>query len=317
MISCGDNDLGVAPENEHYPFRVVMDSDEGGNLPDAEDYDVEIKFADYLGELPNNPITLSYEIKDVEGDMAGVVEIDKIVYEIELNDCVYERELEFTANGLTGTITVAPDPDLGAVPESFEVVFVLPGLDETEGGFVFEITSLQSEDNVILGLPVLFQYEVLNHEVAGEWELEIESEEEFEAFLKVFGPLNEELADLSFEDITGKVKAQFEFGEMKFEIELTEEEEVTSCEEGESETETVNKVIEVEADYDVEDGELEFEGSHVEEGDELDFQISAEYSRLMESLTIIFLKVVDEKNYEEGEELFLDGDGISFTFSKD
>lgn len=323
LASCGENDLAVYPENENYPFRIIFDADEGGDLPDAEDYDVEIKFADYLGKLPNTPINIRYEIKDLEGSLAGAVSIDKIVYEVELDDCVYERELDFTATGLTGVIALLPDADLGSVPEAFEVVFTLPGQDDTEGSFVFELTSVETTENVILGMPNVFEYEVLDNDVAGEWELEIESEEEFEQFKEIFAPLNADLAELSFADITGKVKAEFEFGEMKFEIELTETEEVTECENGESETEIVHKIIKIEADYDAEDGELIFEGSHVVDDDgaeaELDFIIEAAYELDEENgeISLIFFKVVDEDNYEEGEELFLRAAGISFRFVKD
>lgn len=315
--ACGDNDLGVNPQNENYPFRLIMDADEGADLPDAEDYDIEVKFADYLGNLPNEPITLTYEITDLEGDMIGAVEIDKIIYEVELDDCVYERELDFTADGLTGTIIVAPDTDLGSVPESFEIVVTLPGIEDAEGSFVFTITSLQTEsENVILGLPVSFEYAVLDVDVAGEWELEFSTEEEFDNFKEVFGLLNTELAGLDFADITGKVTAEFEFEEMKFVVELAEEEEVTTCENGDTETEIENKVIEIEAEYEAEDGELGFEGSHIPETVEIDFRIEATYSADGSTLTIIFFRIIDEDNQGEGNELFLNDAGISFTFTK-
>lgn len=319
--ACGDNDLGVNPKNENYPFRIVMDAEEGADLPDAEDYGIEVAFADYLGNLPNEPITLTYEISGLEDDMAGAVEVDNVVYEVELEDCVYERELDFTADGLTGTIVVSPDPDLGSVPESFEVVVTLPGFDGAAGSFTFSITSLQGPANVILGLPATFEYEVLDADVAGEWELGIGSEEEFETFREVFGTLNAELAALEYADITGKVTAEFEFGEMKFVIELADEEEVTTCEDGVSETEVENKVIELEAEYDAEDGELSLEGSHEVEDDgavvELDFIVEAEYSVDGSELVITFFRIIDEDNQGEGNELFLNAAGISFTFFKD
>ncbi len=321
VAACGDNDLGVNPKNENYPFRLVMDAEEGADLADAEDYGIEVTFADYLGDLPTETVTLNYELSDLEDDMDGAVEIDKIVYEVEVDDCVYERELDFTSDGLTGTITVAPDPDLGSIPESFEIVVTLPGFDGAEGSFKFTITSLQGPENVILGLPAAFEYEVLDTDVAGEWEFEIGSEEEFDLFKQVFGTLNAELAGLDFEDITGKVTAEFEFEEMKFVIELVEEIEVTTCEDGEEETEIENKVIEIEADYDADDGELEFEGSHEIEDDgaivELDFMIEAAYSVDGDELTISFFRVIDEDNQGEGNELFLNETGISFTFYKD
>ncbi len=327
LLGCADNSLDEKPLDDNFPFQLVLDVEEGADLPDAEDYSIEVKFADYLPDLslPNSTITLAYAITDLEDDMIGNVVIDKIVYEVELDDCVYERELEFTSegDGLTGTISITPDTDLGSVPESFEIVFTLPGLDETEGSFKFELSNLESSDNLLLGFPQVFEYEVLNNDVAGEWELEISSGEEFEKFKEVFGSLNPELEELSFEDITGKVKAEFEFEEMKFEIELVETEEITTCEDGEEETETENKVLEIEAEYDAEDGEIEFEGSHeiindnglVE--DELDFIIKSEYEFNDESITFTFFSVIDEDNYEEGEELFKSDSGISFTFIKD
>jgi hypothetical protein len=323
FASCGDNDLGINPKNENYPFRIVFDTDEGGDLPEAEDYEIEIKFADYLGSLPGKPVTLQYAINDTEGDMVDAVNIDKIIYEVEMNDCVYERELDFTVNGLTGTITLAVDEDLGTVPEAFEVVLTLPGLENTEGGFVFEITSVQTEDNVILGMPAAFEYAVLDNAVAGEWELEIATEEAFEEFKEVFGMLNAELQTLEFTDITGTVKAEFEFGEMKLVIELVETEEITECKDGEEETEIVHKELEIEADYEAEDGELAFEGSHVIDDDgaevELDFIVDAAYEIIEETgeISVTFFKIVDEDNYEAGEELFASQDGIVFVFSKD
>jgi len=324
-LSCADNSLEEEPLDDNFPFQIVMDADEGADLASAEDYDLEIKFADYLPdlELPNTSISIDYAITDQEDDMVDVV-IDKIIYEVEIDDCVFERELEFTDNGNgTGTITISPDLDLGSVPEAFEIVFVLPGLDDTEGSFSFQLSNLQTSANLLLGSPNEFTYEVMDNDVAGEWELELTSEEEFDSFKEVFAPLNPELENLSFEDITGKVTAEFEFQEMKFVIELVETEEITSCEDGETETEIENKVVEIEAEYDAEDGEIEFEGSHLilsDEGlieDELDFIIEGEYEVTGEELTLNLVKVIDEDNFKDGEELFRRDDGVSFTFSKD
>jgi hypothetical protein len=329
FVGCADNSLEEKPNDSDFPLQLLMDAREGAALPDAEDYSIEVKFADYLpdAELPKNSITIDYTITDLEDDMVDHIGIDKIVYEVEADDCVYEREIPFTSNndGLSGTITLAVDEDLKSVPTSFEVILTLPGADETKGSFTFELSNLKSTDRVILGSPNVFEYEVLDNDAAGEWELEFSNEEEFEAFKSIFGPLSADLQTISFEDITGKVKAEFEFEEMKFEIELAEEEEVTTCENGESETETENKVIEIEAEYEAEDGELTLEGSHVIVNDdgieeaELDFIIDSEYeiNEAEETITIHFLKVVDEDHFKEGDELFNNGDGISFTFKKD
>jgi hypothetical protein len=325
LIGCVDNTLDVVPNSDPFPLQLTLDTDEGGDLADAEDVGIEITFADHLGELPNVPVTIHFTIEDLEDDMVGAVEIDKIMYEVELDDCIYERELEFEANGLSGTITLAPDEDLASIPGSFEVVLTLPGLDETKGSFVFSITKIESSANVELGYPRSFEYEVLDSDVAGEWQFSIDDEAAFESFKEVFGPLNHELDALSFGEITGSVTAEFEYGEMKFIVELAEEEEVTECKDGEGETETVNKVIEIEADYDAEDGEVEFEGGHFIVGDdgeiedELDFIIEAEYEidEVSGAIEFSFHKVIDEDNFSEGEELFANESGYKFTFFKD
>jgi hypothetical protein len=326
IVACADNTLDEKPHDQNFPLRLILDAGEGSDLADAEDYDIEIAFADHTGKLPSQPIELSYRIDDLEGDMEGIVAIDKVIYEVEIDDCTFERELEFVpaADGLSGTISIAPDPDLGTVPESFEVVIVLPGEEDTGGSFTFELTGLQSSDHVILGTPEKFEYEVLENDLAGEWELEIENEEAFEAFKEVFGPLNDDIQKLTFEEITGKIVAKFEFEEMKFIVELAEEEEVTVCENGDMETETENKVIEFEAEYESEDGKLAIEGSHFileddgEVKDELDFVIESDYLlEDEETFSLRFLKAIDEDHFADGEELFAKDDGQVFTFKKD
>lgn len=328
LTGCADNSFEELPQDDNYPFRLVLDADEGGDLPDAEDFGITIKFADYLPgvNLPNGEIIITYQIKDLEDDMVGSVRIDQVIYEVEIDDCIYERELDFSASadGLTGSIVLVSDEDLGSVPEEFEVVVTLPG-GESAGSFIFEITAIETTQPVLLGSPREFEYAVLDNEVAGGWEFEITSDEEFESFKEIFGQLNADIEALSFSEITGTVKAEFEFGEMKFEIELIETEEITSCENGESETETVNKVIEFEAEYEVEDGEFVFEGSReiindnglVE--DELDFMLEGTYEVDEESgaIRFTFLKLIDEDSYEAGEELYASETGVSFTFNKD
>lgn len=314
-ISCADNTLEVKPNDTDFPFRLVFDTDEGGALASEEDYGLEIIFADYLGDVPTDDITLTYEI-EAEDSFEGIVEIDKVVYEVEVGDCVYERELDFDGT----KIFLKRDADLGTLPESFEVEFELPGEDDAEGGFTFTITSLQSNSKkIVLGTPNEFEFEVLDNDVAGEWELEFDSEEEFNEFKSVFGALNPDLEKLSYEEIAGSIKAEFEFGEMQFEIELLKEEEV--CQDGETETESL--VVEIEADYDAEGGELALEGSRLVVGDdgeiedELDFILEGEYALDEDEETITFtvIKIVDEDHFEEGDELF--AGRKSFRFKKD
>lgn len=325
LAGCVDNSLDIIPNSDAFPLQLVLDEEEGGDLADAEDVAIELTFADHLGELPNVPVTIHYSIEDVEDDMVGAVNIDKVVYEVEVDDCLYERELEFQTDGLVGTFSLMPDQDLGRIPDTFEVILTLPALDATTGGFVFNITKVESSANLALGYPRSFEYEVLDNEVAGEWQFEISDEETFERFMEVFAPLNAGLAEISIDDITGLVTAEFAYGEVKFTVELVEEEEITECKDGEVETETVNKVIEIEAEYDAEDGEIELEGSHFILGDddeiegELDFIIEAEYTidEVTGTIDLSFFRVIDEDNFSEGEELFASEDGYKFTFYKD
>ena len=232
--------------------------------------------------------------------MVGAVEIDKIVYEVDDE----EVELNFTQSpdGLTGTITLNnPNPDTSELPEEFEVVFTLPG-GAAEGSFKFSLSNLQAGDaNIILGAPYEFEYEVLDHELAGSWKMELANAGELDAFKEVFGSLSADLDELEFADVKAgeviEVEVEFEYEEANIKIVYTD----ASDEEVE---------IEIEGEYDFEDDEIEFEGSHLIFGDddeiegELDFIIEAEYSINGADLDLVFFKIIDEDNYEEGEETF-------------
>lgn len=306
FAGCAENDLEISPNDKSFPFRIILDAEEGAGLAGEDEYDLEIKFADFTGDLPEGTITLQYEIEGEES-FNGTVEIDKIVYEVEIDDCVYERELDFDAEAQT--ITITSDSDLESLPESFEIVFSIPDDSDVEGGFKFSLTGIEAGNaNVILGAPYEFEYQVLDSEVAGEWYLALESSEDFERFKNTFGVISPELLEVNFEDITGNIILEFGFEEVQIEIELNETEEV--CSDGEIETE--NKTIEIEAEYEAEDGELKFEGSHFIIGDdgeiedELDFELEGVYSLNPEngSIEISINVIIDEDNYEEGEELF-------------
>lgn len=315
IFSCADNELDVSPNDQNFPFQIVLDTDEGGDLAGAEDYGVEIKFADYIGSLPDDDVVLTYELAGAD-DFEGNVSIDKVVYEVEIDDCTFERELAF--NAANNTITLTADPDLESLPESIEVVVVFPS--NVEGSFTLSITNLQtSNQQIVLGGLREFEYSIVDNDVAGSWELSFDNEEEFELFKNFFAVISADLAALTFNDIDGGVKLEFGFGEAQFEITLNETEEV--CAEGETETE--NKTIDLEADYEAEDGELVLEGSHVlvdDDGnitDELDFIVEATYevSEDGEELSITFTTIIDEDNFRSGEELFAGTQ--TFTFKKD
>ncbi|UII28379.1 hypothetical protein LVD15_08105 [Fulvivirga maritima] len=315
LSACDDSEPDVEPNDDNFPFRLVLDAEEGAALPDEEDYGLEVKFADYIGELPNQQLNLNYAFTDTEGSFVNNVSISKVTYKVEDGDCEYERELPFVES----TIILIVDEDLGTVPEEFEIEFALPGADDTEGGFTFEITELTSQADVLLNQAATFEYEVLENDVAGAWVLELNSGEEFEAFKSVLGAINEDLTNLSFADITGAVSLEFEFEEMKIEVELQNPEIEEVCEEGEIEEEETH--LEIEGEYEAEEGELEIGGDHIITDDgveeELEYLITASYTINGDELEITFYQIIDEDQYEEGDELFTSESGITFTFIKD
>jgi len=294
FAACTESEPGVEINDENFPFRLQYDSEEGAALADAEDYSIEIEFADFIGDLPAEEITLSYELSG-EGDFANA-SIDEVIYEYEDDDCVFVREVAFDES----TITIPVDADLGTVPEGIEIVlaFNLASSEASDGEIAFEVTGVISPENVLFNAINTFEYEILDNDFAGEWVAVLADENDF------LGPISTDLAGLSFSEINPDLELtfEFEFEEMKIEIELTEEEEVTECEDGEVETEIENVVIEIEAEYDAEDGEFEWEGSYFnEDGEELDFLAAGDYT--IEPGGNIVLTITNIVN-EDGDVLF-------------
>lgn len=316
LQSCAVNDLAEYPKDANFPFRLVLDTDKGGDLPDAEDYALEIKFADFIGALPRTPISVDFEISDLTGDMAGTVEIDEIIYEDKDGE---EHSLDFTlrAGGRSGTIFLNA-PVTGMVPAEFEVVFKLPGEEGVffaTGSFKFALSNLQAGGaNVVLGSPREFTYEVLDHELAGSWKFEIDDEAGLTILKEAFGVLNADLRTLGFSDIMPgepvEVEIEFEFEEVKLVIVYIDR----SGEEVE---------IEIEGEYDFDDGEIKIEGSHLvfaKDGQiegELDFLLEGAYDISGDVLTMSVIRIIDEDNYKPGKELLLKEHGIAFEFEKD
>jgi len=313
FTACDERDPDVEPLDENFPFRFVLDADEGADLPNAEDYGLEVALADFLGEAPAQPVTLTYEFSDLEDDFVGNVEIDEIIYTVEIDDCEFERTIDFTGNQINITV----DDELGSIPLEFEIVFALPGLDDTEGSFAFTITDIQTNGDILLNEATTFEYEVLDSELAGDWLITL-TEDEYAQFQEFFSLVNEEILDVDYSDFAdGEVAVEFGFEEMKFEIELLEEEEV--CEDGETELEALTVEIEFEWDADEDEGEIEFEGERTFDDDgiasEADVIAEAEYTINGDQLELIFTSLIDEDNYEEGEELF--AGSRSFILIKD
>lgn len=297
-VACNDSAPGVEINDNDFPFRLQLGSEEGADLPDAEDYDVEIEFADFLGDLPSDEIVLSYSLGG-EGDFENVT-IDEVVYEYEDGDCVFVVEVPFDGS----TITIPVDPILGTVPEGIEIVlaFNLAGDEATDGAIEFEITGITSEADVLFNAISTFEYEILDNDLAGEWKIEFD-EAGYDEFVSVLGLVSPDLVSLDKADINEdmEMKVEFEFEEMKFEIETTETE--IECEDGEEEETEV--AIEIEADYDAEDGEFELEGEYEnEDGEVLDYLLKGEYAidEVTNQLTLIITSIVNQ----DGDILFDD-----------
>ncbi|MBT1712549.1 hypothetical protein KK062_30220, partial [Fulvivirgaceae bacterium PWU5] len=75
LAGCVDNSLEETPQDDNFPLQLVLDAEEGADLADAEDYDIEIRFADYLpgASLPSTTMTLDYRIENLEGTLEGAV----------------------------------------------------------------------------------------------------------------------------------------------------------------------------------------------------------------------------------------------------
>ena len=344
LSACVDDELVLPQDGENEElFILALEADEGGISEAETDFGLEIEFQDYFGELPEAEVVINFMIADLEGFNLGTsddqLHIKEVIYEID--DCT-EGELDFTFNvDGTGTITLAPDPEIGMI-EAFEIVFNLPFetvlddgeeedvalLDddienEEDRSFVFEITSVSSDNEYIDFNPVrTFEFSLLDDEtIMTKWELDIEDPAVFETFKEALAPINSELANLNYDEVEG-ITFEFEYEEMKIEIELVElEDEPDDCDP----TDFSNKVIEIEADYDAEDGELELEGSYLifneEDGEleeELDFILKALYAIDLEEEAIIltFQSLEDEDNFNE-EAFYNSENSFLFNLKKD
>jgi len=308
-VACTDSEPEIEINDTNFPFRLQFGNKEGADLPDAEDYDVEIEFADFLGDLPSDKIVLTYSLSG-EGDFAGIA-IDEVAYEYEDEnlECVFIREASFDGN----TITIPVDADLGTVPEKIEIVltFNLTGDEATEGTIEFEITDLTTNADVLFNAISTFEYEILDNDLAGEWVF-VFNESSYDEFVAVLGIVSTDLVELDKATINEDMEmvVEFEFEEMKFEIETTETE--SKCEDGETEDSEI--AVEIEANYEAEDGEFEFEGEYVnEDGEALDYLMTGEYTIDEETgnLTLTITKIINE----DGDVIF--DDTYALTLERD
>jgi hypothetical protein len=261
---------------EKYPQVILFDDEEGGELESSDELEVAIKLADRFdgtgGELGGviEPLTqdflLAFAISDIEGfdDIGDYVLEVEALYEID--DCTTSAdegvELIKSFDPATGKGTVL----FPAGVEEIELVFTLSDelLDNEEvddsRGFVIELSAVDGPDpdNVeVLSLP--FEFKVLDDElIFGDWELDLEEPGAFENFKALFGMANEDLAELSLDDVD-EIAWEFELAEVNIETVLKEEEEVEEC----GEVEIENIVVEVEGEFeeltdDDTEGEIEF-----------------------------------------------------------
>lgn len=314
ISSCYEQELRPIEEKD-FPLKIVLDLTEGGAYESDDSYGLEISFDGGVDEITDEngnviagspegtrgpyheDLVIEFMLKDAEGLTIGTdVSIEEIIYEID--ECT-EGSAAFTFNANTGTgIFTIP-----AGVEAVEIVFALDAdaidndvVDVDERTFVMELTGIQNTtDNVILDINNEFEYTVLDDEaVFAEWILDHEDPAMLEAFLTLFGPLNEELTGLSATDVD-EIKFEFEYEEVKILVVLVETEMEEECEEQEE----VNLEIELEGEFEVEDGEIELVLEN-DEGDEFTYVGAYEIEQGSPNLLSITLEGEDE-----------DGEGIA------
>jgi hypothetical protein len=317
LISCTreNEDLVEPVLFGNYPQVILFDDEGGGELEDSDEFSLLITLADRFdpsGEALGGQIvpldealTLDFSLQDLQGfnSLESYLLGAEAFYEID--DCT-------TSLDEGNDLLISFDPASGqgqltfpAGIEEVELVFTVDEdyfSDETlneERGFSISLSAAETENEQVLDVP--FVYEVLDDEaIFGEWTLDANNPDQFQAFQRLFGLLNPEISALTAASVE-EVVWEFAYDELKVEIVLKETEEVTEC----GETETENLVIEIEAGYEELSrrslsGEIEVEESiEQEDGSEIDFVYAGSFEISGESLQITLTGEYDDESTEE------------------
>lgn len=314
-----ENDDVVTPISvDDFPQVIQFDDEEAGELEDSDELGIAIVLADRfdptLEELGGvvEPLGEDFLLEFAVVDISGIDNIADYVLEVdalyEIDDCTTSADegivLLQSYDAATGLGTVIFPKGVEEIELIFSLDEDLLNNDELDGerGFVVELTagSNAASANVQV-LEVPFEFKVLDDElIFGDWELDLDEEGAFENFKALFAMANDDLADLTADDVD-EIAWEFELAEVNIETVLKEEEEVEEC----GEIEMDNVVVEIEGEFeeltddDVE-GEIEFV-VEVELDDEsvLEFVYKGSFTVEGESLILVLQGESDDEETDE------------------
>jgi hypothetical protein len=280
------DDLVMPLSSEAFPQVIRFDDEGDGDLEDEDKFSFKLTLNDRVdpkGEelggkiVPlENDVTVNFEVSDFEGfaKISDYILDGTAFYEVD--DCTTSEDngvdLKLVFNRTTGKGSVTFPKDVEEIEVEFEVsdgLFDDNTLNTNDRYIEFALTGVSGDPKVVTYNPdFTFTYEPLDDEsISGEWELDPLNAAQFDAFKKLFAPINEDIKNLKASEVE-EILLSVEYNEVKVEVVLKETETVTEC----GDTDVVNKVIEIEADLEELDlqtleGEIEFAGE-VEQDDE-------------------------------------------------
>lgn len=305
----------ISPDD--IPQIIFFDDEGDGDVEDADEVKIKLALVERVDdsgeELAGTVVplttdaTVSFSIVETNGFVGFSEYITGVEAIYEIDDCTEGEIVDVSLNLTTGEGTVV-------FPAGIEEIELVISVDESlfdddlfnaDGrGFIAQLTSVSSTEDVVANTDNEFEYIVLDDEsVFGEWELDHEDSTLFNQFVSLFGLVNEDIAALEMADVDG-IEVEFKYDELAVVVKLVEEEEVEDC----GEIEMDNIEIELEMEYDdltddALEGEASFEGEiEFEDGSVAEYSYEGEFSI---SGTDMMLTLVGEYDDEETEEITL------------
>lgn len=300
--------------------QILMLSDEGdGELEDEDKFSFKITLADRPDPTGKEvggkvipleaDVTVNFEVSSFKGfsKLADYLLDATAFYEID--DCTTSEDedidlkLVFDKNTGKGSVTFPKGVEEIEIEfETDEDLFDDNIFNTQSRKLEIKLTSVNPRgQKVVVNDQNTFEYLVLDDDgVYGEYELDIDDEEQIQNYIKLFGVINEDVKGLKASDIE-EIKIEFQYGEFKAIVVLKETEEVEEC----GETETVNKEIEIEGDFeDLEDdklsGDLEIAGDvELDNGQEKEFSYKGSFKLVNGKLELTLQGEFDDEETDE------------------
>ncbi|HMI02471.1 MAG TPA: hypothetical protein VK541_08325 [Pedobacter sp.] len=314
------NDNLVTPLVEDDFPQVLLLSDEGdGELEDEDKFSFKITLADRAD--PENKelggkvvplaadVTVNFEVSSFKGfpALSSYLLDAKAFYEID--DCTTSEDkdidLHLVFDKSTGKGSVTFPKGVEEIEIEFETdedLFDDNVFNTAARKLEIRLTSVNPNgQKVAVNDHNTFEYLPLDDEaIYGEYELDVDDQEQFQSYIDLFGLVNDEVKGLKPGDVD-EIKIEFQYGEFKAIVVLKETEEVEEC----GETETVNKEIEIEGEFeDLEDdklsGDLEFVGeAEQESGLEVEFTYKGSFKLVNGKLELTLQGEFDDEETDE------------------